>query len=93
MQLLSTVAVLNQSASQLGIVNERTNKRASVCFNFSYPEGQLKKKRVSGPPNRNPFLLGRSLSSFPNMFDQVVQHSAYRTQVRVHQYGTRGDRL
>lgn len=45
MTLLSTGAVLNKSASQLGIVNERTNKRASVCFNFSFPEGLLAKKR------------------------------------------------
>jgi hypothetical protein len=72
MQLLSIGAVLNKLASQLGIVNEQTNKRASVCFNFSFSEGQLAKKRVSMPPNRNPFLLGRSLSSFPNMFGQVV---------------------
>jgi len=72
MSLLSTGAVLNKSASQLGIVNERTNKRASVCFNFSFPEGLLAKKRVSMPPNRNPFLLGRSLLSLPNMFGQVV---------------------
>jgi hypothetical protein len=45
MELLSIGAVLNKSASQLGIVNERTNKHASVCFNFSIPEGQLAKKR------------------------------------------------
>jgi hypothetical protein len=72
MQLLSIGAVLNKSASQFGIVNERTNKRASVCFNFSFLEGHLAMKRVSVPPNRNPFLLSRSLSSFPNMFGQVV---------------------
>jgi len=72
MQLLSIGAVLNKPASQLGIVNKRTNKRASVSFNFSFPEGQLAKKRVSVPPNRNPFLLSRSLSPFTNTFGQVV---------------------
>jgi hypothetical protein len=93
MQLISTGAVLNKTAGQLGIAKERTNKRVPACFNFSFPEGQLAKKRVSMPLNRNLFLLGGSFSSFPNMFGQVVQHSTYRTQVRVQQYGTRGDRL
>jgi len=72
MQLLSIGAALNKSASQLGIVNGRTNKRSSVCFNFSFPEVQLVKKWVSMPPNRNPFSLGRSLSFFLNMFGQVA---------------------
>ena len=93
MQLLSTGAVLNKSACQPGIVNERTNKRAYVCFNFSFQEGLLAKKRVTTPPNRNPFLLGRRPSSFPNMFGQVVQHSTYSIRVRAQQYGMRGDRL
>jgi hypothetical protein len=63
------------------------------ALTFRFPKDSWQRNGSVCHRTEIPFLLGRSFSSFPNMFGQVVQHSTYRTQVRVQQYGMKDDRL